>query len=103
MRKLLLGFFLCCTLAAVAGPKARSIKGVVFGADQETLAGARVEIKGTDIVVYSDLDGAFSIDDLKPGEYQLVITMVSYEEFELEDVALGEPSSAALKVNLQAR
>jgi hypothetical protein len=38
----------------------------------ETLAGVAVSIEGTDTKVYTDLDGNFTIKDIKPGVYNLV-------------------------------
>jgi uncharacterized membrane protein len=44
----------------------------------ESLAGAIVEIKGTNIKVYTDLEGNYSIDNIEPGIYSIEINYISY-------------------------
>jgi uncharacterized surface anchored protein len=50
----------------------------------ESLAGALVEIKGTDIKVYTDLEGNYSINNIAPGKYSIEIIYISYSTFKLD-------------------
>jgi hypothetical protein len=44
----------------------------------ESLAGALVEIKGTNIKVYTDLEGNYTINNIDPGMYSIEINYISY-------------------------
>jgi protocatechuate 3,4-dioxygenase beta subunit len=44
----------------------------------ESLAGALVELKGTDKKVYTDLEGNYSINNIEPGMYSIEINYISY-------------------------
>ena len=45
----------------------------------ETLVGVKVTIDGTDKVAYTDFDGKYSFDNMKPGKYKLTASYISYE------------------------
>jgi hypothetical protein len=45
----------------------------------ETLTGVCIRIENTNIEVFSDFDGNFEIKNLKPGNYNLVTSYVSYK------------------------
>lgn len=64
----------------------------------ESLAGALIQIKGTDISVYTDLDGNFTITNIEPGEYNIEITYISYNGAEVENVVLS--AGVATRVNI---
>lgn len=55
---------------------------VVDEKNKETLAGATILVDGKKY--YSDLDGNFSINDVTPGKYQMVVELISYEPVLLE-------------------
>ena len=58
-----------------------SVTGTVIDKTSgEVLAGVAVKVVGTDLVVYSDLDGNFQINNLKPGKYQIESDMISYKK-----------------------
>jgi hypothetical protein len=48
----------------------------------ETLAGVMVSLDGTDKYVFSDFDGNFTFENLKPAEYDLTLSLISYEKSE---------------------
>jgi uncharacterized surface anchored protein len=45
----------------------------------ESLAGVEVKIEGTDLKTYTDFDGNFKFDGVKPGEYKVVTSYISYK------------------------
>lgn len=45
----------------------------------EFLAGVEVKIEGTDLKTYTDFDGNFKFDGVKPGEYKVVTSYISYK------------------------
>ncbi len=50
--------------------------------NKEALAGATVYVDGKKY--YSDLDGNFSIADIKPGKYQIKVEFISYKSVTFE-------------------
>lgn len=50
----------------------------------ETLSGAEISIEGTNTKVYTDLDGNFTIPQLKPGKYTLICSLISYNKSLIE-------------------
>ena len=51
----------------------------------EALTGVEISVEGTDIKVYSDFDGNFTIENLSTGEYDLVASFISYKKSLVED------------------
>ena len=45
----------------------------------EALAGVEIKIEGTDQKVYTDFDGNFKFQSIKPGKYNLVASYISYK------------------------
>jgi len=54
----------------------------------ETLVGVKVSIDGTDKVAYTDFDGKYHFDNLKPGTYNLTASYISYENKTVENIVL---------------
>jgi uncharacterized surface anchored protein len=55
---------------------AGSIADAISG---ESLAGVEVKIEGTDLKTYTDFDGNFAFNGVKPGEYKVVTSYISYK------------------------
>lgn len=55
---------------------AGSIADAISG---ESLAGVEVKIEGTDLKTYTDFDGNFTFNGVKPGEYKVVTSYISYK------------------------
>ena len=68
----------------------------------ETLTGAMVEVEGTQISVFTDLEGAFSISQLKSGTYNLKVKYISYEDKRIESVKFDE-KNACFDIALQSK
>ncbi len=66
----------------------------------EALTGVEVLVEGTDIKAYSDFDGNFSIPDLKPGEYNLIASFISYKKSLVENYTAE--TSNSINIKLQA-
>ncbi len=94
MKKLLIGFFaLMLTVSVTAkdkgeksgtdseGTAAVALSGTVFDSNSgELLVGVEVQLEGTDAKAYTDFDGNFSFENIKPGEYKLVTNYISYNK-----------------------
>lgn len=73
--------FVSTTLKANDGTKTTSISGKIIDIKSgETLAGALITVEGTDIQVYSDLDGNFKIEKVVTGINWLSLTPFSVQE-----------------------
>ncbi|WP_372932884.1 carboxypeptidase-like regulatory domain-containing protein [Mariniphaga sediminis] len=58
-----------------------ALSGTVYDSDSgELLVGVEVKIDGTDTKTYTDFDGNFSFENIKPGEYKLVANYISYKK-----------------------
>jgi hypothetical protein len=63
-----------------------SLSGTVFDFESgEALTGVEVSIEGTDIKVYTDFDGKFEIDNVKPGNYNIIASYISYDKSLVEN------------------
>ena len=66
----------------------------------EALTGVEINIEGTDIKAYSDFDGNFEIKDLKPGDYNIVASYISYNKSLVE--RFNAENNANLEIKLEA-
>lgn len=66
----------------------------------ESLVGVEVKIEGTDLKTYTDFDGNFVFENVKPGEYKIVTNYISYKKTsELLNVSTREND---VKIKLQS-
>lgn len=66
----------------------------------ESLVGVEVKIDGTDLKTYTDFDGNFSFEGVKPGEYKLVTNYISYQK--KTEVLNVSAQGNNLKIKLQS-
>lgn len=112
MKKIVIVFALIVAVFAVQAKEKESksntestattvLKGTV--ADEksgEALVGVEIKLEGTDLKTYSDFDGNFSFNKVKPGEYKVVANYISYEK---ETKTLNvSPSKNELKIKLHS-
>jgi protocatechuate 3,4-dioxygenase beta subunit len=58
-----------------------ALSGTVLDSNSgELLVGVEVQIEGTETKTYTDFDGNFTFDNMKPGEYKLVANYISYKK-----------------------
>lgn len=76
-------------------PVATSIMNgtVLDAATGEALVGAVVEVEGTDLKTYTDLNGEFTLKDVKVGECNLKVNYISYREVKVNNIQLTEKSN----------
>jgi TonB-dependent receptor len=101
MKKLIFCLNLMLSIPLIAFSNNGSIKGRIL--DQETgegLIGTSVIVQGTTTGAVTDYDGKFIIDNIAPGNYNLVISYVSYTR---QTVRVSVPSGGqvSVEVNLQ--
>jgi hypothetical protein len=94
MKKLIIGFLsIMLTVAVTANEKEGktavnsdntatvALSGTVLDSNSgELLVGVEVQIEGTETKTYTDFDGNFTFDNMKPGEYKLVANYISYKK-----------------------
>lgn len=81
------------TLVTLTGQVTDNITG-------EPLTGVKISLQGTDTKVYTDFDGRFRLENLKPGNYQLSASLVSYSNSNLE-LSTSKDKSTDLSLKLQ--
>lgn len=66
----------------------------------ESIAGAEVKIKGSTKRTYTDFDGNFSFQNMEPGNYDIIVSYISYNKSLLEDIEVTSGQSENLRVKL---
>ena len=100
-RKLTILVFWGLILAQLHGQTTGKIAGVIV--DKETgkpIVGANVYLKGTTIGCASDSQGEFYIINVPPGKYTLVIQMIGYAEYVVEDLQVFTNRTAFIRAEL---
>ncbi|MFP4620572.1 MAG: carboxypeptidase regulatory-like domain-containing protein [Bacteroidales bacterium] len=66
-----------------------SLKGQVRDEDTgEALTGVKLKVKGEEASTYTDFEGNFSFQGLKPGKYQIKTSFISYKDELYDDITL---------------
>lgn len=76
IKKSLFPLFACCSIFISA--QQQIVTGIVSDHNQP-LPGAAVKVAGTSKIIMTDLEGKFSVNDLKPGHYDLQISYIGFE------------------------
>lgn len=81
-------------------PATISVTGnVVDMVTGEALTGVEIIVEETDLKVYTDFDGNFTISNVKPGEYNIVASFISYKKSLVED--FNADGSKSIDIQLQ--
>ena len=99
-------FTLLFTILCLSGfsTEPKSLQGSVK--DQKTgesLAGAKVIVKGTDVVTYTDFDGNFDLKGLAKGTYEIEISLVGYQDENTLEVEVSESWAKLSDFQLQSK
>ncbi|QRR01298.1 TonB-dependent receptor [Dyadobacter sandarakinus] len=73
------GLFCALTIISFAQTPASRISGHVRTEEGEALPGASVGLKGTSYGTVANADGSYTLENVRPGTYQLVITFLGYQ------------------------
>lgn len=88
--------------AETKAPATVAVSGSVTDQNtNETLVGVKVELEGTGLVTYTDFDGNYSFENVKPGLYDLTASYVSYEKKCVGQIKLNEEKSQVM-ISLKA-
>ncbi|MGQ1889570.1 carboxypeptidase-like regulatory domain-containing protein [Thermophagus sp. OGC60D27] len=108
---ILLGFFAIQTMDAASGNKKENpaqevaVNSTISGSiidelSGEILTGVEVKLCGTDIKTYTDFEGQFSFNRIKPGDYSVEATIISYEPV-TRKIKVNTGEIHALKIELE--
>ncbi len=67
---------------------------------KEGVIGANAVIEGTTVGAATDLDGNFTIPNLKPGTYTLVVSSITYKTQNIADVVVESGKKTTLEITL---
>lgn len=89
--------------APVFNPELKTVLAgnVIDQVTGEALAGVQVKVVGSDKSFYTDFDGNFEINGLIPGDYELRLSLVSYETNLLKKVEVLSQEKSAVKVEMK--
>ena len=103
MNKFVLFLILCLyvTSSAIAQDNTGAIKGVVLNADGKPAVAASVLLTAKQITVTTNEQGVFTIPNLQPGSYELLITLIGHEPVTQKiKVAAGKTTQAYISLKL---
>jgi len=66
---------------------------VVEESTGDPLTGAIIKVQGVEKEYFTDFEGNFSINELKPGTYNIEISYISFESKELKEIYLDHTSN----------
>lgn len=100
--KKLLAFLFVVALPLFSFSQVGTIKGTIIDANtNEPLIGASVLIEGTTNGAAADLDGNYTIQNVKPGTYRLVASYVSYNDVHKDEVAVRSGETTTVNFSLE--
>ncbi|MBS1661909.1 MAG: DUF2012 domain-containing protein, partial [Bacteroidetes bacterium] len=102
---LLLLFFQLLTTPVVANgdendKKNGNIRGKVLTADDKPAASVTVYLQGAKKATYTEEDGSFSLNNIKPGTYQIEVSLIGYETTSVP-VTVEEGKTATVSIALK--
>ncbi|WP_100613995.1 TonB-dependent receptor [Confluentibacter citreus] len=104
MKKLLFYLTLFTTSLIYSQTGSGSIAGKITDKDynNEPLAFATIVIKNTSIGAISDIDGNYSVKNLDPGVYTVVVSFVGYETIEVPNVKVENKKVTQVNIPIAA-
>jgi TonB-dependent receptor len=99
LRYLYLGFLFLVSLISFA--QKGSLSGKILDEEtKETLPGANVVIEGTVIGTMTDLDGNYTLRNIDPGTYNVVVSFISYQTKKIEKVVIKPGQTTYINASL---
>ncbi len=101
--KYLSGFIIIIlSLTAELMGQTGTIEGsVIDKSNSESLIGTTIVIEGTTIGTTSDVDGKFTLKNVKPGIYNLKVSYISYNTRVIERVSVEAGKTTSIKAELE--
>jgi outer membrane receptor protein involved in Fe transport len=70
----------------VAGTTGKIAGRVIDGANNEAIIGANIVVQGTYLGAASNVDGFYTINNIPPGKYRVVVSFMGYRKYTTTDV-----------------
>lgn len=101
MFKILFFLVLSVSLSSSLFAQSGKITGKIMDASNgEALIGATVLIEGTSKGAAADMDGAFTINNVSPGSYVLVVSYITYETKKINQITVKAGEATTLNLTL---
>jgi outer membrane receptor protein involved in Fe transport len=101
MKKLYLFFFLSFIALSIFAQNTATITGIIKDKkDNAELIGVNVLLKGTSLGAVTDVNGRFTIKNVKPGEYNVEVSYIGYNKTLLTGIKIGPGETKELQVEL---
>src|SRR4051812_41603522 len=98
---LLFSFFFCLQLSTVFAQETGTISGKILDNKGEPMIGALVRVEGTEQGTQTDLEGNFTIANVKAGEHSVLVKSIGFAPLKQkvtvkagETASLGSPKMA---------
>lgn len=76
-----------------------SISGKVVD-NTESLTGVKIMLDGKEVIVYTDFEGNFTIENVLAGEHTISLSLITYNN---KEVTFNPSVSNKLEINLEAK
>lgn len=95
--------FMCLLLPAIAVAQNGTIKGKVISVDLQTpLVEASVFLSNATYGTATANDGTFTLSNVKPGQYELVVSYVGYESYHQTIMVTATPINLNIEMHLKS-
>lgn len=79
----------------------QSIKGKILDeASSDPLIGATIKVEGTKNGAITDIDGTYTIENLSPGKYNLIVSYIGYQDKLIKDIVISGNQVVSLDITL---
>lgn len=102
-RSFFLPLFVMLHLVAFAGQTGKIAGRVVDAATGEPLVGANVMLQGTTLGAATDVDGFYTINNIPPGKYSVVVNFIGYRRLITTDVIVKIDLTTRVDAKLQSQ
>jgi len=99
-RKLYLFLFFFAITAAVLAQNGTIAGKVIDLKTREAVIGGNAVIEGTSVGAATDLDGNFTIPNVKPGTYSIIVSSITYKTQTVKDVVVEPGKKTTLEITL---
>src|SRR6185436_5676107 len=101
MRKVLLSIVIVLNALATHAQNGTIAGKVNDFKTQEAILGANVVIQGTAVGAATDLEGGFTINNVRPGTYTIIVSFVTYKTQTITDVVVEGGKITKLEIPLK--
>ena len=82
-----------------AKPKSFSISGKVID-NNENLTGVKIELDGKQMIVYTDFDGNFTLENILPGDHTISLSLITYNN---KEITFNPEKNNNLEIELETK